>query len=186
MIGNDKFGFILDKKNDNNLEIKMIIDGVNIMEYNYNGEIRTTTWGSFNFINYFIDNLHHIMVDDPYPFESNQRNGIHMTRCSGIAIDWKKIELGDEKELLKLEECSELLDSWVQKHNWFYYRDAAFIPDVTFRRVNDSIEISWDNNELFDEEEVCYVNKEGCVFVDIDLFESTIKQLILEYKKILL
>ena len=185
MIGNNKFGFILHKKEDNNLEIKMIIDGINIMEYNYNGEIRTTTWESFGFIDYFIDNLHYIMVDDPYPFDSNQRNGIQMTRNSGVSFDWEKIENGDKEEMAKLEESSELLDSWVQKHNWFYYRDAVFIPDVTFRRVNDKIEISWDNNELFDDEEVYYVNKAGCVFVDMDLFESVIKELILEYKKII-
>ena len=109
-----------------------------------------------------------------------------MTRSSGVSIDWEKIENGDEEELSKLEECSELLNSWVQKHNWFYYRDATFIPNVTFRRVDNSIEISWDNNELFDEEEVYYVHKEGCVLVDINLFESVIKELILEYKKILL
>ena len=96
MIGNNKFGFILNKKNDNNLEIKMIIDGVNIMEYNYKGEIRTTTWDTLGFITYFVDNLHYIMIDDPYPFEENQRNGIQLTRNSGISIDWEKIEIGDE------------------------------------------------------------------------------------------
>lgn len=183
MIGTNRFGFYLQKK-ENNIEIKMIVNNINLMEYKYNNQIRTTTWDHLSIIDFFVDNLKYILQDDNYPFETNDRSGIQMSRDSGLKFDWHKIENGDNQEIEKLERSAELLDLWVQKHNWFYYRDCAYVPDVAFRKVNGKIEISWDNNDIF-EDEILFTSLEGCEYIDLVEFEIVIKELIIQYRKII-
>lgn len=185
MIGNNEFGFELKKIENNDFEIKMIIDEINIMEYIYNNERRTTTWVEHGIIDFFVDNLCNIMNFDNYPFNKVDRIGIDMSRDSGIDIDWGKIDDGDEIEFEKAEKCAFELDSWNKKHNWFYYRNGAFIPDVTFRSVDDFIEISWDNSSLYNVDEIKYVNLRGFKLISKSIFEDVIKQLIYEYKRLL-
>ncbi len=122
---------------------------------------------------------------DNYPFNETNRIGIDMSRDSGIDIDWNKIENGDKIELEKAEKCAFELDSWNKKHNWFYYRNGAFIPDVTFRLVDDFIEISWDNSSLYNEDKIEYVSLKGFKLLTKSIFEDAIKQLIYEYKRLL-
>lgn len=186
IIGNDKFGFILKKIENGDLEMKMIVDGNNIMAYAYKGEVRTTTWSTLGFIDFFIENLQHILLDDIYPFDNEGRNGIQVSSSSPIHIDWEKVEAGDDEEIVKMEEICEALDSWGRRHNWSFYRDQSFIPNVAFRKFGDYIEISWDNDRLFEEYDVEYVYKFGQALVDIKRFELTINDLIFEYRKILL
>lgn len=60
-----------------------------------------------------------------------------------------------------------------------------FVPDVTFRSLDNYIEISWDNTSLFEDDEINYVNIRGFKLVDKQVFEEIVKKLIFEYKKIL-
>ena len=184
MIGNYDFGFELKKKEDGFIEISMFVQNKNIMEYKYNDEIRTTTWDDLGIVDFFVYNLHYIMKEDKYPFDNDDLIGIEFTRNSNPPVDWDKYDADDEEELQKVEKYALILDSWVEKHNWSYYSNGAYIPDVTFRTKNNKIEISWNNNDLYEEDGVTYTYKEGYVYIDPITFETVIKELILEYKKL--
>lgn len=183
MIGNYEFGFELEKTEDDLLSISMYIDNKNIMEYTYQNSKRTTTWEKIGIIDFFIKNLHNIMKEDKYPYGDDEIIGIEFTRNSNPPINWDKFEADDQDEMQKAEEYASKLDSWVQKHNWMYYNEGAYIPDVTFRNKNNKIEISWNNNDLFEDNDISYTSKEGCIYIDPNTFETIIKDLIMTYKK---
>ncbi|MCL2766367.1 MAG: hypothetical protein FWD21_01610 [Peptococcaceae bacterium] len=78
-------------------------------------------------------------------------------------------------------EDDEELDNWYGKRNdWFYHhswlssRAGGPLADLVFRRVGNMIEISWDNRELYEEDNVEFVNPVGVFCVEIDYLEKLV------------
>lgn len=55
------------------------------------------------------------------------------------------------------------------------------MPDVYFRRVNDEIEIAWNNESTYSSDGISFINPIGIEYVPLDKFESTIKSFIEDF-----
>lgn len=55
---------------------------------------------------------------------------------------------------------------------WSWNRSGSFLPDVFFRKVNDNIEIAWDNKETHRESMIEYINPYGICYVPQKEFQA--------------
>ncbi len=176
----NNFSFLVNRINDSLFEFTVNVEGKNISSFTYNGEERVTRWSNITVIDFFVDHLKDIILEDPYPFGSEDTIGSCFPNEKDILVDFDKLD--DDAELAKAEEYMSKVEDWRRKHNWNFYVVGAFYPNVTFRRHAEKIEVSWNNNNLYDEFGVDYLNKEGCALIDLDIFEKAVRELIIEYK----
>lgn len=55
------------------------------------------------------------------------------------------------------------------------------MPDVFFRRVNDRIEIAWNNESTYSSEGITFTNPIGIEYIPLGIFEFTIKNFIEDF-----
>jgi hypothetical protein len=137
-------------------------------------------------IEYFCNNLHYLLVDDPFPKESISTNAIDMMEETKLVegednditkyldVDWDKVDM----------ELSEKITVWNYHHGLLTNGGGTFIPDSYFRKVNNTIEISWKTNYSYKNQEgmiFYFKHKQGVEYVDIKLFKNTIVEFCLDF-----
>lgn len=144
-------------------QLRLYIDGKDILQFRIQGNVYPHRWRNFNAIQeWFQNNLGYILQDDELPLEASEGKSA-VDLCEPLPKFTYDMDLYEK------------VQSWMFRHSWFTARDAAFLADVYFRRVKDKIEISWDNRETFKEEGAEYIYPRGKFYVEPDLFRETIK-----------
>lgn len=141
--------------------LRLYIDGKNLCEFEVNGQ-KEEDFGDISYLaDWFKYNWRNLINNDEFHLDIKEDTGVEMVKSAYL--------IGD-KEDKGIE--------WIQKHSWKASGTKIVLPEIIFRRKKDKIEISWDNNNLYTEYNVEFINKKGVAYIDIDEFKIEILKFI--------
>lgn len=155
--------------------LQFIINEENILMYLYQDEKspRTTVGNIDAIIDYLQETLNFIKFDNEFPYKNDGKSASEMTI---LARNY------DSDDLEEFDAYYDKLDDWVWSHSWLHERDYFYIADIMFRKVDDCIEISWDNHDLY--EDVQFLSLEGCVRIPCEEYRKVILKAVADYNKL--
>ena len=107
--------------------------------------------------------MEYIIGYDEFPLPVEGENSLELTEKSNIDIE-------DETEL---DLWYTAKDRWVSNHSCFSVISDCVIPNMYFRRVNDNVEISW-NNDFWKNREIEFSEEKGIFVLSLDEFKNVI------------
>ncbi len=176
MIGTkENIGFELTKISDEQhvCELRFYIRGRNICEWTdlITQQIHTVRWNLDDLIGYLEQTIRFLYGEDDFPVPADGECAAEMDNNA------RDFESDDEELMLQYYEK---LDDWVYRHSWNHARAGAVVPDVLFRRVGDSMEVSWWSDQEDEGRQFTYPY--GFCLVPAGKYEELIKELAYEYK----
>lgn len=156
-------------------ECLMLVFGKNILEYVYKDEknSRTTTGNLDDLMAYLEHTLEFIASDEPFPYCVSGDTAAEMDRAAR--------EFSSE-DMDVFDAYYDKLDEWSYAHSWLHASNGCFVPDIMFRKINDEIEISWDNENLYDD--VYYISLKGSVRVPCEQYRAVVQKAICDYRRL--
>jgi len=150
----------------------LFVKGKDVCQYKRENRITKYQWNLINIVEWFSENLKYIFNDEMFPLPVEGQNSLELLdNCFSFESD------SDEE----FDKWFETKQEWEFKHSWFSNRAGSFLPDVFFRRLNDEIEIAWNNESTYSSEGISFIHPMGIEYVPIDIFESTIKNFIEDF-----
>lgn len=140
--------------------IKIWVNGRDLCSYN--GKCQQE--GNIYFlIEWFCEKMEYILGYDPFPLPVKGETTIELLENAN-----KKYDSIDDIDSLEADLWFEAKSRWIFNHCWFSVRDGI-LPCMYFRRVEEAVEISWDN--LFWEESGIIFNfRKGVYIISLDIF----------------
>lgn len=168
----DKNSFAMEVSKDKYAyQLSLFIEGKDILQFEIKGGVYPHRWSDFDdIIEWFEENMEHILSEEPLSI---------MVSGNSTVERYKNCY----KSELKISEA-EMLSDWSFRHSWFSAREGAFLAGVIFQNVNEKVEISWDNTELFKQEGVRYIFPKGRYEIDKEQFEKIVEEFCLAYKQL--
>ena len=143
-------------------KLKMFVDGVDILQYKINGVDKDYTGDVFTIADWLDDNLKYILIEHPCPVEVVGNSGIEKyNNC---------FFLPDEI----IEKRIDIIQEWGFQRDWIVVRGGSFLAEVFFRKVDDFIEISWDNRNTYSKYGVVFNCPTGNKLISEELFVGVI------------
>lgn len=152
-------------------QMSLYIEGKDILQFEIQGKIYPHRWRSLGDIMEWIqENLKYILGEDDFPLVT--------------IIGDSAAQLCDNADKWNVDDCEacELVNDWMFRHSWFSAREGAFLADVFFRKVNDSVEISWDNTNTFKSEGVRFIYPKGRYEVEKNAFKRIMQNVCMVYR----
>lgn len=170
MIAGDKNVFAIEcKKRKEYSEMRLYIEEKDILQYEYKDMINRYRWYNFDdIVEWLEENLKYILSFDDGPIEPNVKNAI-------------KFIIKCQKDSNTDISLSESISDWCFRHGWLNARAGSFLASLIFRRVNNYIEISWNNSNSY-RGNPKFIYDEGCYYIDIDIFKEVMMSFIDYYK----
>ena len=150
-------------------ELKILVNGVNILSFCRNNYIMTTQWNLDDialWLRNFIDHL----SEDPYPVEADGEYAAIKD------INAREFDSDDDEEF---DAYYDKLDEWNARHRWHPASQGAILADLYFQLVDDMVEISWNNQDA--EEGVIFTSELGGVSVRREVFCNEVNSFLKEY-----
>lgn len=173
-----KFKVTLLYKEDNTSRLEMFINGVNILEWKAEGEIRTTQWDLDDIIEYLVvDTIEFANTEDDFPYKDIKADNL--------------IDLEDRCYSKEFDDEDEEMDFVGEVHDYFYNHSlghangGAVIASLMFRHIDNYMEIAWDNTNRSDYNINHFTYERGFVFIDINEYKEAIWDLKKQYEKIM-
>ena len=159
---------------DHETAIRFMINGANLMEFYYKDEksSRTSTGNFDDLFEYLEETLSLVESDVPFPYAIEGNDAFDLIRRA------EEKAPADDAYIDFFEPVHE----WSYSHSWRHARAGSFIPDVLFRKVDDDIEISWDNENI--DADVRYTSLRGCVRVPCAMYKAVVLAAIEDYRKL--
>lgn len=165
------FAIKLDEKNSRERELQLIVKNKDILQYQKDDKLLRYEWDLEDIVEWFETNLESIQFEDDYPVPVEGSSGVELYRNS---FDF------DTEDDEKFDEWYDKVQEWSFKHSWFSARAGSFLADVYFRKIKDQIEISWDNNGLFDN--ITFIQSSGVYRIETKMFKKVIERFISIYR----
>lgn len=124
-------------------------------------------WELSFIVAWFCQNKNNILNESQFPLPTEGNNAIELYNNS-----WD-FDPDDDDEF---DSWFEKRQDWYFKHSWYSNNGGSYLADVIFRRVDDTIEIAWDNTELYSK--VKFNNPKGVYYIPFELFQNTIDSFI--------
>lgn len=178
-MSNDKTEFIIQTRlfseQHHESECLMLVFGKNILEYVYKDEknSRTTTGNLDDLMAYLEHTLEFTDSDEPFPYCVSGNTAAELDRAA-------REFSSDDMDVF--DEYYDKLDEWSYAHSWLHAGNGYYLPDVMFRRVSNEIEISWDNENLY--EDVLYTSLKGYVRIPCEQYKAVIQSALEDYHKL--
>lgn len=113
--------------------LKLWINNKNICAYDQNQRYA----GDLYYIaSWFCDKIEYVLGHDAFPLPVDGETVLELVENAN------KFDSGSE---LEIDLWYTAKNRWVLNHCWFIARGGSVLPCVYFRRIEDLIEISWDN-----------------------------------------
>ena len=148
--------------------LKVYVDERNICEFTVDGRIEEDTGNLIFLSDWFKNNLKFILnKNDEFPLAVDGNSGIEI-RKKAYAIGIK-----ENKEI----EWFEAVYEWSERHLWTFSGLEMIYPDVMFRRIENKIEISWNNKNKYKDNKnykIEFTNLKGRFFVNMEKFEKEV------------
>lgn len=142
--------------------IHIIVNGQDISEYSYNGNIYYGMCRISKLLEWINDNLKYIISDDPFPVKTNAKTGADMWLYSDDYIP------GNYEHSLKFQEKRQ---NWIWHHSIDSCKDEFCMPFIVFCKVGDNMEITW-NNIDHNYKDVEFRYKYGVCYLNLNDFKS--------------
>lgn len=146
---------------------KLIVEGNDICQYTINNETIDYNWNLIYIIEWLCENLHYLLGYDPFPLPVKGENTLELIKNA----DEYEFDESDEDDDMYLWYQAKSL--WIYKHSWFCNRDGSFLTNVYFRRIGDSIDISWDN-VFYREKGIIFVHPRGTSIIAKTEFKGVV------------
>jgi len=134
-------------------------------------------WNLNHLVEWIVENFKYITNDHTFPLPVDGNNSLELLQQA------RQFDSEDEQ---KIEEWYSQLQDWEFKHSWFSSIDGSYLREVFFRRVENFIEISWDNILTYHKDGVLFSNSRGVEYIEVDIFTKVIKSFLEDYFKNLL
>lgn len=152
--------------------LELVVHGRGVCRYKRDNIIMTYQWNLIYIVEWFSKNLMCILSDKAFPLLVEGKNSLElMDNCLLFESD------NDDE----FDVWFDTKQEWEFKHSWFSNRAGSFLPDVYFRRVNDEIEIAWNNKSTYTSERINFINPTGIAYIPVELFEKSIKNFIYDF-----
>jgi len=170
-----------------NYILEIWVDGVNISQFYEDNKLRIDVGYIFHIYNFFDDYLEDIIKEEVLPYEDVEGKTIFETidNIKEKYFYWLKDDYEDDEsdeEIEKIISISEPFYDWQRAHRWLLYGPFLCIPDIIFRRIGDTIEISWDTTwdityqqRKYENENIKFILTKGVSYIDADEFYLEIK-----------
>ncbi|MBU5316075.1 hypothetical protein KQI30_07305 [Clostridium bornimense] len=149
--------------NSNNGSLEVWVDNKSVCNFLKDGEIYKYKWDLVYVIEWLCKNKDNIINEIGFPLQVKAETSIEFYNKSGEF---------DSDDADEFDEWFEKRQEWYFRHSWYSNRGGSYLPDILFRRVNDKIEVEWDNSVLYDG--INFINPKGIYYVDISLFQQVI------------
>ena len=171
-----------------NYILEIWVDGVNISQFYEDDKLRIDVGYIFHIYNYFDNYLEDIMKEEVLPYEDVEGKTIFETidNIKEKYFYWLKDDYEDDEsdeEIEQIINISEPFYDWQRAHRWLLYGPFLCIPDIIFRRIGDTIEISWDTTwdityqqRKYENENIKFISTKGVSYIDADEFYLEIKK----------
>ncbi len=135
------------------------------------GKMHQYKWDLSFIVNWLMENRQYIMHEMDFPLDVDAKTSIDF---------WNKSGEFDSEDIEEFHEWYEKRQDWYFRHSWYSYCAESYLAEIFFRRVEDLIEIEWDNTNLY--EDVIFLNPKGIYYVDAFQFKKVIDEFIQEFK----
>ena len=171
-----------------NYILEILVDGVNISQFYEDNKLRIDVGYIFHIYNFFDDHLEDIIKEEVLPYEDVEGKTIFETidNIKEKYFYWLKDDYEDDEsdeEIEKIISISEPFYDWQRAHRWLLYGPFLCIPDIIFRRIGDTIEISWDTTwdityqqRKYENENIKFISTKGVSYIDANEFYLEIKK----------
>lgn len=153
-------------------QFELIINSAELCNYRKDSKVILYEFNLIYLVQWLCQNFRYIIHDDPFPLPVTGRNAIELYDKSF------ELEIDDEEQM---DKWFEERQDWYSRHNWFWNRGGSFLPEVYFRKVKESIEITWDNENTYIEEGVKFNYSKGLSYIPISDFITTMKTFIEDF-----
>ena len=143
---------------------KFWINGVEICQYMQEELICDYNWNLYYIVEWFCEKLEYIMGYDPFPLPVNGNNVLELIENAD------NFESNDNCEI---DLWYGAKSRWIFNHCWFSNRDGSILPCVYFRRIEKTIEISWDNAFWMSEGKF-FLTQNGVFYISYLLFKQIV------------
>ena len=149
--------------------LELFIDGKNLFLKRKNGKNENFHWNLIYMAEWFHNNLKFLIIEDEFPVKIKGNDSIE------LLDNFYDSDIEDDDSIDKVYD-------WNVRHSWFADRAGAFVPRVYFRKVQNQIEVSWDNKNLYDECKILFNEQRGRALLDISYFKHVIDEFLLDFK----
>lgn len=149
---------------------QMWVNNESICTFSIGDMIKEYEWELIYIIEWLSKNKNNILIEEQFPLPVDGQNSIELYSNSG------DFDSDDDDEF---DSWFEKRQDWHFRHSWYSNNGGSYLADIMFRRVKDTIEIAWDNSDLFDE--IKFINPRGLYYVPVQLFEDTVNSFIKDF-----
>lgn len=148
----------------------MWVDNKQVCTFSREGTTREYEWNLTYIVEWFYKNKNSIFTETQFPLPVEGNNAIELYSNSG---DFDS-DIDDE------------FDSWFKKrqdwyfiHSWYSNNGGSYLADVIFRRIDNTIEIAWDNSNVYSE--IKFINPKGLYYVPFEIFRDVVNSFIEDF-----
>lgn len=149
-------------------EFSMYVKGIDVLEGVIKGKRQKYYWNIDEIITWLQESKSELHSVDPYPV-----NVVGDSAAELYANSFNFV--GNEEEEFN---WYTQVQNWLFRHSWVNASAGSYLATVFFRRVDENMEISWDNSN---HPYVAFVNQKGKYFVDLMEFDKTVDFLCCRY-----
>ncbi|WP_411680984.1 hypothetical protein [Clostridium thailandense] len=146
---------------------QMWVNNKSVCTFSMDDQIRDYEWNLIFIVEWLCKNKNNILNETQFPLPTEGNNAIELYNNSG------DFDSDDDDEF---DSWFEKRQDWYFKHSWYSNNGGSYLADVIFRRVEDTIEIAWDNTGLYDE--VKYNNPKGVYYIPFEVFQDVVNSFI--------
>ena len=149
---------------------EMWVNNIPICCFFKNNIMQQYRWNLSYIVEWLNKNISKLLKENEFPLPIKANTSIDFYNKSG---DY------DSDDIDEFDKWFEKRQEWYFCHSWYSNRAGSYLAEVLFRKVDNTIEIEWDNTSLYDG--VYFVNPKGLHYVDIDLFQQIIGDFISDF-----
>ncbi|WP_411349025.1 hypothetical protein [Paenibacillus sp. WLX2291] len=149
------------------------VAGKDICMFYKNNRQHQYEWNLIYIVEWMIQNIHIILDEEEFPLPVQ---GEHTLELLNHSLEF---DSANEEEF---ERWFDIKQDWEFSHSWFSGRGGSYLPVIYFRRVNDQIEVCWDNEDAYNNQ-VTFLSLKGLEYIPVGIFESVFTGFIEDFLK---
>ena len=140
-------------------------EGADICKLNRGSQLETYRWNLLGIFEWLCENLTHILEVEQFPVPAVGSSTVEL-----IADSYNRQPRGDDE----LDDWADKKEDWEFRHSWYSARAGSFLARVYFRRVDNQIEVSWDNSSTYADNNISFDFPKGICLIDVKEFREVV------------
>lgn len=152
-------------------KFELWVNGRELCGFSKNNQEQTYEWNLIYVVEWICENLPIIIQDEEFPLPVKGNTTFELLTNS---LDFDS-ENDDE-----FDDWFSTKQDWEFKHSWFSSRGGSYLPQIYFRRNVNQIEISWNNESLYNSG-ISFPYLIGVEYVPMQVFESVLRNFVQDF-----